>query len=122
MSITLLIQQRGSTVSVYRPTAGENADGSPSLTSWSLVSSGVKALFQPITDAMAGKVYGAVSEIRDEAFVAGHPDIQKGDGIVVTAGFRNASRWIVEEAPTFDFGSTNKYKTLGIAKTDVVFP
>jgi hypothetical protein len=122
MSVSTLISARGSTVSVYRPTAAENADGSPAKPSWSLVLSGTKMLFAPVSDQMRGRVYGAASDVRDEGYVAGQPDIRKGDGVVVTAGFRNATRWRVEETPTYDFNSDNKFVAAGLVLTAEVFP
>ena len=122
MSIAATIQRIGSTASVYRPVAGSNADGSPAQ-SWntSPVFSG-PVLFQGLTADMSAKVYGAASQVRDEAFVAGLPDIRAGDGVVVTAGFRVGKRWRVEDVRALDFSSTNKHLEIGLVETTDTIP
>ena len=122
MSVTTLIGRIGDPITVYRPTTGENADGSLAVTGWTLISTGTKASLQVVTDEYRAKVFGMQSQASYRGYVAGAPDIQKGDGVLVAAGDLNGSRWMVEERLAHDFKSPNKHIVLGLAKTDLVFP
>lgn len=120
--IARFVLTRGSKMSVYRPAGIQNADGSPGTPTWSLVKADVPCLFEPITAELAGKVFGATSRSEDRGFTAYPEDIRAGDGLLVTSGRNNGTRFLVNESLDYDYLSRNRHLELGCVKTTEVFP
>lgn len=86
----------GSTLTVYRPTEGDDS------VSWAAVSglTGVKMDLMPVTDEVRRNVFGGDSNI--EVMALDHTKtIAKRDGVVVTAGDHSGRRFRVESALLF---------------------
>jgi hypothetical protein len=97
----------GSTVTVYRPTEGDDS------VTWSAVSglTGFKLDLMPVTDEVRRNVFGADANI--ETMALDHTrTVLKGDGIVVTAGTHSGKRFRAASALVF-----HKFTQLGLVAT-----
>lgn len=97
----------GSTVTVYRPTEGDDS------VTWSAVSglTAFKLDLMPVTDEVRRNVFGADANI--ETMALDHTrTILKGDGIVVTAGTHSGKRFRAASALVF-----HKFTQLGLRAT-----
>jgi hypothetical protein len=97
----------GSTVTVYRPTEGDDA------VTWAAVSglTGFKLDLMPVTDEVRRNVFGVDANI--ETMALDHTrTILKKDGLVVTAGTHTGTRWRVASALVF-----HKFTQLGLVAT-----
>jgi hypothetical protein len=122
MSAATLIRRKGSTVTFYRPTPVTNADGSPGLSTWTLLgTAGEKVWFQPVTNDLAGRIYGAEVEARERGFYAGALTLAPGDGILVTAGRHAGKRFRVEESLAYDGSASGGHQDMPVVETDEVF-
>jgi len=97
---------RGSTLSVYRPTDGNDA------VTWTAVTAlaDVKLELYPVIDEIARKVFGADVEVETMALTA--LDIRKKDGLVVSAGTYAGTRFRVTAAKPF-----KRFTQLALAAT-----
>lgn len=107
MSIAGRNQVYGSTLTVYRPTEGDDA------VSWAAVSglTGFKMDLMPVTDEIRRNVFG--EDARVEVMALDHTStIQKRDGVVVTAGKHAGERFRVASALQF-----HTFTQLGLVAT-----
>lgn len=97
----------GSTVTVYRPTEGDDS------ITWSAVSglSSFKLDLMPVTDEIRRNVFGATANV--ETMALDHTrSVLKGDGVVVTAGTHSGERFRVASALQF-----HTFTQLGLVAT-----
>lgn len=110
MSLAGLNARHGSTLSVYRPTVGDDS------VNWgSAVFAAVRLELLPMTDEVAREVFG--SDARVECMVLTTLDVRKSDGIVVSAGTYAGSRFRVMEAKPF-----RRFTQLGLERTTEPIP
>lgn len=88
MNPTGLINRAGSTVTVRKPDRStQNADQTVN-TTWSDRATGIKVAIQPLGERLRVKLFGAEAEASFVGFAAAGAQIQEGDGLIVTAGYR----------------------------------
>jgi hypothetical protein len=101
----------GSTVTVYRPTEGDD-----SVTWPTTVLSAFKLDLMPVTDEVRRNVFGADAAI--ETMALDHTrTVLKGDGVVVTAGTHSGKRFRVASALVF-----HTFTQLGLRATTETIP
>lgn len=122
MSIASLVQRKGSTVTLYAPTATTNPDGSAGKSAWAVLETDAKVVIQPITDELAQRVYGGKGVIRDRGFYTGVSALAPGHGLVVTAGHRTATRFRIEEVLDYQSSTRNAHRELALVETTEVIP
>jgi hypothetical protein len=105
VSIDAINARWGSTVTVYRPTEGDDT-----ITWGSAVLTAIKLDLMPVTNEIAREVFGA--DVKVECMVLTTSDIRKGDGLVVTAGTHSGTRWRVNAALVF-----RKFSQLAAVRT-----
>jgi hypothetical protein len=118
MSLNARIQIHGSTVTVKRATKSQSAGGSTNQ-SWAAVSglSDVKMLLNTPTPEIAQRIFGQETRVEVMAFVPNTYDVQPGDGIIVTAGWKSGTRFAVQAAPEFDQGRNHAHKELALVSS-----
>lgn len=124
MSATALITRRGSRASIYRGTPATAADGNRSLGApWTLQSSNVAILLQPVGDSMAQKAFGTDLVVRDRGFVASAVTLDPElDRIVVTSGPRLGQKYRVVESQPWQHRTVADHHDLALEATTEVFP
>jgi hypothetical protein len=101
----------GSTVTVYRPTEGDD-----SVTWPTTVLSAFKLDLMPVTDEVRRNVFGADANV--ETMALDHTKtLIKGDGIVVTAGTHSGAKFRVASALRF-----HTFTQLGLRATTETIP
>lgn len=110
MSIEGRNAHRGSMVSVYRPTEGDDsiAWGDPTHRQ-------IRLELTPVTDELSRQVFGANARVECMALTT--LDIRKSDGVVVSTGPYGGSRFRVTAALPF-----RKFTQLGLQSTTEAIP
>lgn len=120
--VAALIRRKGSTVSLYAPTPTDNADASPGQDTWTAVETGGRMWLQPMTDELAGRVWGTAAVVREQGFYAGTATLAPGQGVVVTAGRRTGSRFRIEALMDYDGSRAGAHQAVAVVQTDEAIP
>ena len=124
MSLDGVARRCGSTVTNYRATLPEAqaADGSRIL-SWIAIATNVRIIFEPITSALAERLWGHETKATMRALVPrpiGSPRVR--DGIVVTAGHFSGLRYRVVESIPHELAPGSAHAELGLELTSEAIP
>lgn len=121
MSVASMVRRKGDLVRQYRPVYGRNEDGTPKVLSWALVTS-LRCVFEPISDALARKAFGTSEIVDERGWIAGIPDVQLNDALVISGSRRTGAAFRVLEVPTYDFKSKNAHLELALQSTTETIP
>lgn len=122
MSLAGRIAIRGSTVTVKRSTKSSSAGGATNL-SWAAVAglTGVKMLLDEPTTETVVRVFGQEAKCEVRAFCSMDFDVQKGDGILVTAGFKSGLNFQVDSVRELDQGVGSRHREIALVSTPELF-
>jgi hypothetical protein len=122
VSLAGRIRTRGVRGNVYRPTIGANADGTRKVTSYgTAVLSGVRVLFDGITDEMVQKVFGGSPLVKTRGFMLGAPDVRDEDRFTPTGG-AFAGRVFRVESIRPQYGRHSAHFELALESTTETIP
>jgi hypothetical protein len=115
---------KGSTLSLYRPTYGAAAagDGTRQVTSWTLLTSGLRGVLDVLTADLADKVFGQMDVARTRTLLPPGTDVVAGDALVVTAGFQLGARFRVTAVQRYDFRARSAHADVALESTTEAIP
>lgn len=118
MSMLGRIAIKGSTVTVKRATKSRSAGGATNQT-WSSVAglTGVKMLLDEPTTETVQRVFGQEAKCDVRAFCQFDYDVQKGDGVLVTAGFKSGLAFQVDAVREMDQGPGSRHREITLVST-----
>ena len=124
MSLDGMAMRAGSTVTIYRigqPEA-QAADGS-AVNAWGAVATGVKIILEPISSALAERLWGQETRATMRALVPrpiASPRVK--DGIVVTAGHYSGQRFRVVASLPHELAPGSAHAEVGLELTPEAIP
>jgi hypothetical protein len=114
MSLDGVINIRGSTCTVRRPTETKAADKT-TVRSWADAATGLKVLLDEVAAGKAQHLWGRETEARISGFAPSTSDVRVDDVLIVTAGAYIGQKMRVVEAPSPALGPARK--PLALART-----